>query len=144
LLTKKAKYAIKALSFLAEQTELVSAREIAERAHIPRKFLEVILLELKTNGFVDSKQGISGGYFLTRGPQHIHLADLYRIFDGPIAPVPCVSLNFYEPCEDCMDEGNCAIRAAMIRVRDETIRILEGMTIAQIVAGYKYDDYFVI
>lgn len=144
MLTRKAKYAIKALSYLSQQTKLVSARTIAEEANVPRKFLEAILSDLKEHGFVDSKHGTTGGYFLLKKPQHIHLASLYRIFDGPIAPVPCVSLNFYEPCDDCTDEHTCAIRAAMRRVRDETIRVLEGITIAHIVEGYGYEDYFVI
>ncbi len=114
---------------------MVSTRQIAEQTHIPRKFLEAILLDLKTHGIADSKQGVAGGYFLLRAADTIQLAEIYRLFDGPIALVPCVSLHFYRPCDDCVDEQHCAIRDAMRTVRDAMIQALEKITIGQIADG---------
>lgn len=97
----------------------VSTSVIAERENIPKKFLEQILLELKRWKLVNSKQGIRGGYYLMKAPSEISLADLYRIFDGPIALAPCVSMNFYERCDDCSDEQTCLLRNEFVKVRDK-------------------------
>ena len=135
MLTQKGKYAIKALVFLAEKGELVKTQEIADEAHIPKKFLESILIELKNHGLVASRQGASGGYFLNKKASEITLADLHRIFEGPIALLQCAALKFYKPCDDC-DEGEaCHLRKAMIEVRNQTLKALECLTIQKIVDG---------
>ena len=93
---------------------------IAENENIPRKFLEQILLELKRHKLVNSKQGVGGGYYLLKDPSEVSLADLYRIFDGPISLVPCISINYYEKCDECEDETNCYLRKQLMEVRDKT------------------------
>lgn len=130
MLTQKAKYAVKALIYLAENKGLCRTMDIAEKAVIPPKFLQSILLELKSHRLVSSVQGAYGGYTLLKDPEDITLADVYRIFDGPIALVPCASLNFYTPCPDCENEKACKIKKAMIRVRQQTLQALEEQTIA--------------
>ncbi len=135
MLTQKGKYAIKALVYLAEKGSLVRTQEVADGAHIPKKFLESILIELKTHGLVGSRQGAAGGYFLTRKPTEITIAELYRIFEGPIALLQCAALKFYKPCDDCDDVATCHLRQAMIQVRNQTIKALECLTIQKIVDG---------
>lgn len=135
MLTQKAKYAIKALVYLAERGKLTKTQEIAEQARIPKKFLEAILLELKSHSIVASQQGAAGGYFLLRPAAQISLADVYRLFEGPVALVPCASEKFYQPCADCADEKTCVIRKAMIRVRERTLKALDCITIQKMVAG---------
>jgi len=135
MLTQKGKYAIKALVFLAEKGELVRTQEIADGAHIPKKFLESILIELKNHGLVASRQGASGGYALNRKPSEISLAELHRIFEGPIALLQCAAVKFYKPCEDCDDVDTCHLRQAMIQVRNQTLQTLECLTIQKIVDG---------
>lgn len=98
----------------------LSTAVIAEKENIPKKFLEQILLELKRWKLVNSKQGTKGGYYLLKPPSDVSLADLYRIFDGPIALTPCVSINYYEKCDDCQDEATCYLRKEFIKVRDKT------------------------
>jgi len=98
----------------------LSTAVIAEKESIPKKFLEQILLELKRWKLVNSKQGAKGGYYLLKPPSDVSLADLYRIFDGPIALTPCVSINYYEKCDDCQDEATCYLRKEFIKVRDKT------------------------
>lgn len=105
--------------------------EIAKRKKIPLKFLENILLELKKAGLLDSKKGKGGGYFFKMEPKDIRLAQVMRLIDGPIALLPCVSLNFYERCVDC-DEKKCGLKRVMIQVRDNTLTILENKTVADL------------
>lgn len=135
MLSHKAKYALKALLYLAQQEEIHVSRtiEIAEAASIPKKFLEQILLDLKRGHFVGSKQGKFGGYYLLKSKNDITLADIHRLFDGAIALLPCASLNFYERCSDCVDESECLLRHGLITIREETLKAMEGITIASLV-----------
>lgn len=132
MLSKKTKYGIKALAFLARKGKgaKVIISEIATEESIPRKFLEAILLELKNGGFLGSKIGKGGGYYLLKSPEEISLASLHRLLEGPIALLPCVSLNFYEKCDDCEDEENCKLNGVMLEVRDRTLEILENRSLA--------------
>jgi len=103
--------------------------EIAEIENIPKKFLDQILLELKHAHFVNSKQGNKGGYYLVKAPKEISVADIYRLFDGPIALLPCISLNFYEPCDDCLDETTCSLRDEFAKIRERTRIIMSKTTL---------------
>lgn len=133
MLSKKAKYALKALTVLTEQYGQgpVLISELAERERIPRKFLEAILLQLKNNGVLMSKKGKGGGYLLNRPPDMINLGQVIRVIDGPLAPLPCVSITAYQRCDECEDEKTCNIRRVMKEVRDSTALILEGTSLAQ-------------
>ena len=132
MLTQKGKYAIKALIFLAKRGTQVRTQEIASGARIPKKFLEAILLELKSHGIVRSTQGSQGGYALARPADEITLTELYRLFEGPIALVACASIKFYEPCTDCVHPDTCALRLELIALRDQTFRTLEGISIGKL------------
>ncbi|MFH6970628.1 RrF2 family transcriptional regulator [Flavobacterium petrolei] len=135
MLSQKTKYALKALLYLAEQDvdHISKTVEIAEAASIPKKFLEQILLDLKRGHFVGSKQGKLGGYYLLKSKNEITLADIHRLFDGAIALLPCASLNFYERCSDCVDESECLLRHGLITIREETLKAMQGITIASLV-----------
>lgn len=131
MLSKKTKYAIKALMQLArgKEAELVKTQDLAAQAQIPRKFLELILLELKAAGYISSRQGIGGGYYLLKKADEIPLSALIRQLNGPIALLPCASLFYYEACSDCPDEASCGLRSVLMDVRDETLNILNNTTI---------------
>jgi len=139
MLSKKCKYAIHALVYLGERYQQgpVHIQEIAEKQHIPKKFLEAILLELRNAKILLSKKGKGGGYYLYKHPDDVNLMDIIRLMDGAIAMLPCVSLNYYESCEECHEEKTCGIREAFIGVRDETLRILSESTLSRIIAGQK-------
>ncbi|MEK6782683.1 MAG: Rrf2 family transcriptional regulator [Bacteroidota bacterium] len=139
MLSKKCKYAIHALVYLAERYQQgpVHIQDIAEHQHIPKKFLEAILLELRNAKILHSKKGKGGGYYLYRKPEDVNLMEIMRLMDGAIAMLPCVSLNYYEPCEECRDEKNCGIRDVFIGVRDDTLKILSESTLAQILQRQK-------
>lgn len=135
MLSRKSKYAINALLYIArhkDEGRPVLAAEIAEGENIPHKFLEAILLDLKNAGLLRSKRGRNGGYFLKESPENISLAKVMRLFDGPIALLPCVSLNYYERCEECKDENTCGIRAVFLLIRDHTLKTLEENSMAAI------------
>ncbi len=135
MISKKTKYAINALVYLAKEnkgTEPIQISKIAESENIPRKFLEAILLVLKNAGLLSSRKGKAGGYFLHKSPDEINIADVMRLFDGPIALLPCVTHNYYERCEECKDEANCGIRSVFADVRNETVNMLKHATLTEI------------
>lgn len=127
MLSKRAKYAIKALLFLHQnrETATISAKIIAEQERIPYKFLENILRELRQNKILNSERGAEGGYKFMKEPSDITVADIIRIVDGPIALIPCVSENFYEKCYECTDEATCQIRKLFAQLRIEMLPILD-------------------
>jgi Rrf2 family protein len=112
----------------------IPMNRIASEANVPRKFLELILADLREAGFLHSHRGKMGGYCLSRPTHLISLGEIIRVIEGPLALVPCVSRTAYRACADCKDEAACAIRAAMARVRDETARILDGTSLADAIA----------
>ena len=132
MMSKKCKYALKALIRLGKEYgggNLLLTDDIARSEHIPKKFLEQILLNLKHAGYVRSKQGSKGGYRLVQDPNRISLAEIYRLFDGAIALVPCVSQKFYEACDDCPDETICRLKPVFIDVREKTYALFSETTI---------------
>src|SRR6185503_1049926 len=133
MLSKKAKYGLKAMSILAKEygNGPLLIGDIAKRERIPSKFLELILLDLKKKGFLQSKKGKGGGYYLNRLPETISVGALIRALDGPIALLPCVSQMAYERCAECPDEETCGIRTVFKEVRDSTDTIFERTTLAQ-------------
>ncbi|MGM0587886.1 MAG: RrF2 family transcriptional regulator [Bacteroidota bacterium] len=134
MLSKKAKYAVHALIHLAKEYDQgpVVISVISDEEHIPKKFLETILLELKNAGIVNSKKGRNGGYYLIKDPEEVNMADVHRLFDGAIALLPCVTYQYYERCEECQDEETCAIRKAIKEVRDQTVEIMKRYSLAEL------------
>lgn len=134
MLSRKTKYGLKALTYIARQEEnaMILIQDISEAEDISRKFLESILLSLRKAGFLGSKKGKGGGYYLIKDPKDIKMAAVIRVLEGPIAMLPCVSLNFYEKCDDCPDEGKCTVHGLMEEVRDSTLYVLENKTLADL------------
>ena len=139
MLSKKTKYAIRALIALGEHFggESMNILSISQKEKIPKKFLEQILLEMRNAGFLFSKKGAGGGYSLLKNPAEINLVQVMRLTGGPIAQLPCVSLNFYRKCEECKEEATCGIRATFMSVRDATLKILSETTIADLIRKEK-------
>jgi Rrf2 family protein len=130
MLTKKAKYALRALSALARSgSAYVQARDIARDAHVPEKFLETILVELRNASLLESKRGARGGHRLARAAEQISIGEIVRTIDGPIAPLPCASHTRYRPCDDCVDPPNCALRLLMVDVRSAVSEVVDTRTL---------------
>ena len=130
-LSKKTQYSLRALYALTRargKTLLIA--DMARSERIPKRFLEQILLKLKSFGFVESKTGKGGGYTLARSPEALTLGEVIRRMEGPLAPLPCASQTAYRKCDECIDDTFCETRLVMRKVRDEMSRILDGTTLA--------------
>ena len=132
-LSLRGEYALRALLVLGLNYDqpLVRIQSISDQQNIPKRFLEQILNDLKSVGFVRSRRGVAGGYRLAKRPEEITLASVVRHIEGALAPVSCVSEQFYEKCS-CPDESRCAIRSVMKEVRDAVVRVAERVTIAEL------------
>lgn len=132
-LSLRGEYTLRALVVLGlnyHQT-VIRIQTISEQQNIPKRFLEQILNDLKSAGVVESKRGVAGGYRLAMPPENVNLAMVIRHMEGALAPISCVSENFYEKCS-CPDEARCGIRSVMKEVRDAVVRILEKVTVADL------------
>ena len=133
-LSRKSDYALRALMTLVGHYGKgpVSIREIAERNDIPRKFLEHIMLQMKSKGWVASIAGRDGGFELALPPEKISMGQVVRHFDGQLAPIPCVSMTHYEACSQ---EGVCRFRRVLLDIRNYIARIMEEATLAKVYGG---------
>lgn len=131
MLTQKTRYSILAMVRLAKEYGKgpLMINHIAASEKIPKRFLESILLELKKNGYLNSKLGKAGGYFLMKNPSEINLLEIVRLFEGSIAMLRCTSEKFYEACEHCKDEATCSIRTIFKDIRDYTFKKLSTTTL---------------
>ena len=135
MLSSKAKYALRATLILAEEAHLerwTSAQTISDRAGVPRKFLEAILVQLRDHGLIESRRGSVGGHKLRVAADALNVADVIRLIDGPIALTPCASRTQFGVCKDCKDAGTCQLTGLMRRVRDAAAAVLEGCSIAEL------------
>ncbi len=132
MLSQKAKYALRAVLALAENADLetpVAVSEIADREHIPQKFLEAILVELRDKEILESRRGRYGGYRLRRSPDSISFGEVIRAIDGPLALIPCASRTQFKACDDCTDVVTCSIRWAMLNARDAIAASLDNCSL---------------
>lgn len=139
MITQKMKYALKALMVLGDERagscHALRIEEIARRSGTPKRFLEHILLDIRNAGIIASTRGRSGGYTLIKEPAQVSIPNLLRLIDGPIAPLPCLSRNAYQRCEDCTDEASCRIRRAFSDVFWSYLVLIESLTLADLLRG---------
>jgi Rrf2 family protein len=133
-ISNKTDYALRTLFFLAENysAEPVPIAELARKNAVPKRFLEHILLDLKSQGWVKSRPGKNGGYQLAKRPDQISMGKVVRFFDGLLAPIHCVSVNRYRPCPL---EGRCRFRSVFLQVRNQTAESMDRATLASVAAG---------
>lgn len=142
MLTKKGKYGLKAMVYLAgfQPGQPIPVMEIATAQHIPKKFLDAILGELRNAGFVHSKMGKGGGYTLARPASEIRVGPIVRVIDGPLAPLPCARKTQHQPCDDCVSEERCAVRLVMLEARRAIADVLDNCTLAQMRSMAELDE----
>ena len=135
-LSKRGEYALRALIDFGIAHELgrplLKIGELVEKEHLPVKFLEQILTQLRGAGYIQTKRGKAGGYFLAKPPREIRLGHVIRLIDGPLAPISCVSVTAYERCS-CPDEAHCGLRMLMLDVRNAIARILDRYVLGDVV-----------
>jgi Rrf2 family protein len=132
--SKKSDYALRVLFTLAEcyGRQPISIRELAEQNQVPKRFLEHIMLDLKSQGWVASAPGKSGGYVLAQAPEQIRMGQVLRHFDGLLSPINCVSVGQYEPCSQ---ERGCRFRRIFLEIRNETVHRMDGASLAAVLTG---------
>lgn len=132
--SKKADYALRVLFTLVEHygREPISIRELALRNQVPKRFLEHIMLDLKSQGWVESAPGKSGGYRLAQRPEEIRMGQVVRYFDNLLSPINCISVSQYEPCSQ---EPVCRFRRVFLQIRNDTARLMDNATLASVFSG---------
>jgi Rrf2 family protein len=132
MLSQRTRYTIRALLHLADRQGEgpIQLSEIAAAQNIPPKFLTVMLSQMIREGLVASRRGRDGGYWLARPPGEISYGELVRLTRGSLALLPCASRLAYEQCRHCVTVEKCRLHRVMLLVRDETARILDGLTLA--------------
>jgi len=135
MISKKTKYALKALYHLAGQpsSQPVLISDLAKAGNIPKKFLEFILLSLRKGGILQSRIGKGGGYYLALAPSKVTLGSVVRILEGDLAPVQCLSETNYARCDECDDEATCGIRLVMVDVNRALAQVLDSLTLADMI-----------
>jgi len=135
-LSKRGEYALRALIDFGIAYELgrplLKIGELVAKERLPVKFLEQILTQLRGAGYIETKRGKAGGYFLAKPPKEISLGQVIRLIDGPLAPISCVSVTAYERCT-CPDEAHCGLRMLMLDVRNAIARILDRYVLGDVV-----------
>jgi Rrf2 family protein len=133
-LSKRTQYSLRALYALTRKYGAgpVLITNLAQEEAIPKKFLEQILLSLKSVGFVASKKGKGGGYVLAQPPEKITIGSVIRAIEGPLAPLPCASETAFRKCDECVDIETCGTRIVMRRVRDAMAAILDQTNLAMV------------
>lgn len=142
MLSNRTKYGIKALlAIYRDKSEApMHIHDIAKNNNIPQKFLELIMLDLKKTGVIDSKRGKGGGYYLVEDPEKIKIGSIIRAFEGPLALLPCASASNFKPCKDCTDVDACSLRYLMMEVREQTAHILDQTSLVDLSAKGIFDD----
>jgi Rrf2 family protein len=135
-LSKRTQYSLRALYALTRKygSGPMLITNLAHDEAIPKKFLEQILVSLKSAGFVASKKGKGGGYVLAQPPEKITIGSVIRAIEGPVAPLPCASETRFRKCDECVDIQTCGTRLVMRRVRDAMVAILDETTVAMVCA----------
>ena len=133
-LSKRTQYSLRALYALTRKfgEGPVLITNLAQEETIPKKFLEQILVSLKSAGFVSSKKGKGGGYVLAQPPEKITIGSVIRAIEGPLAPLPCASETRFRKCDECVDIQTCGTRIVMRQVRDAMAAILDETTLAMV------------
>ena len=133
-LSNRTQYSLRALYALTRKfgEGPVLITTLAETETIPKKFLEQILVSLKSAGFVSSKKGKGGGYVLAQPPEKITIGSVIRAIEGPLAPLPCASETRFRKCDECVDIQTCGTRIVMRQVRDAMAAILDETTLEMV------------
>jgi len=132
--SKKTDYALRTMFTLVEHYHgaPIPIRELARRNDVPKRFLEQIMLQLKSQGWVDSSAGVRGGYFLARSPEKITMGEIVRFFDGILAPIDCVSVTGYQRCSQ---ESVCRFRRVFLDARNYVAGLMDRATLADVIKG---------
>lgn len=131
-ISTRGEYGVRAMVALAKHygEGPVSISTLSLESSVPYSYLEQLISPLKKSGLVTSKRGAAGGYQLARAPEHIGVGEIYRVMEGPIAPMDCVSEDLSE--QTCPLIPNCETRPVWVEVRNSIASTLDSMTLADL------------
>ncbi|MGN6030756.1 MAG: RrF2 family transcriptional regulator [Thermomicrobiales bacterium] len=130
----RGEYGVRAMVALAHHygDGPMSITEIAKESSVPTAYLEQLIAPLRRAGLVESKRGAHGGYTLSRKPEEVRIGDVYRVMEGPVAPMECVSEDLTE--QTCPLIDGCETRPIWLKVRDSIAEALDSTTLADLIA----------
>ncbi len=134
-ISTRGEYGVRAMVALAHQYGggPMSITAVAKASSVPPAYLEQLIGPLRRAGLVESKRGAQGGYQLSRPPSAIRIGDVYRVMEGPVAPMDCVS---EDPADQtCPLIEGCETRPVWIKVRDSITEALDSTTLEDLVSG---------
>lgn len=130
----RGEYGVRAMVALARHfgEGPMSIADIARASSVPPAYLEQLIAPLRRADLVQSKRGAHGGYVLARPPQDVRIGEIYRVMEGPVAPMDCVSENMAD--QTCPLIDNCETRPIWLRMRDSIVDVLDSTTLADLIA----------
>lgn len=129
----RGEYGVRAMVSLAKSYGQgpMSITAMAKDSSVPYAYLEQLIVPLRRAGLVESKRGAHGGYRLTRAPELVRVGEVYRVMEGPVAPMDCVSENLAD--QTCPLIDGCETRPVWLKVRDSIVDALDSMTLADLI-----------
>ena len=131
--SSRGEYGVRAMVALAHHYGHgpMSIAAVARASAVPSAYLEQLIGPLRRAGLVESKRGAQGGYQLTRSPELVRVGEVYRVMEGPVAPMDCVS---EDPADQtCPLIEGCETRPVWLKMRDAIVDSLDSMTLADLV-----------
>lgn len=130
----RGEYGVRAMVALARHfgEGPMSIADIARISSVPAAYLEQLIAPLRRANLVQSKRGAHGGYMLARAPEEVRIGEIYRVMEGPVAPMDCVSENVAD--QTCPLIDNCETRPIWLRMRDSIVDVLDSTTLADLIA----------
>ncbi len=111
----------------------LSIADIARESFVPAAYLEQLIAPLRRAGIVESRRGAHGGYVLGRAPGEIRVGEVFRVMEGPIAPMDCVSED--ESAQTCPLIDGCETRPVWVKLRDSIIDAIDSQTLADLIVA---------
>lgn len=141
----KTDYALKALLHMSinyqGNQKIFKINELSSRLDIPLKYLEAVCVQLKNAGFVKSKRGKEGGYFLSGPPSSFSVGSVIRKLEGPIEPIACVQAGY----KGCADTETCVLRGVFCRLAAAEAELLDSANFQELADDFlkirKITDY---
>ncbi len=137
-LSTRGRYGLRALLDLALHSEEgpVPLREIAERQRLSESYLEQLVAALRRGGLIKSVRGPTGGYYLSKEPAAITLGEIFRLLEGPLAPVECSA----QVDNECFEPGDCLVYKLWQELSDEVNKVFDNKTLADVLANTKAEQ----
>jgi Rrf2 family transcriptional regulator, cysteine metabolism repressor len=129
----RGEYGVRAMVALAHNygNGPMSIAAVSKASSVPTAYLEQLIGPLRRAGLVESKRGAQGGYQLSRPPELVRVGEVYRVMEGPVAPMECVSEDVSE--QTCPLIDGCETRPVWLRMREAIVDAIDSITLADLI-----------